>query len=107
MTLREKILGTDDRKRVTVPVPEWNETLYARPMNAKQQIAFHAAHAARGDNPSSAVLVAFCIEDADGNLVFQPEDIPAIAEKNAGAICRLANAATSLFESPDELRKNS
>lgn len=107
--LREQILNVVDTETREVEVPEWGVTVWVRSMSAADRDAFEAdLLQGKGKNTSvnyrnmRAKLVARCVVDAEGNRIFNPEDVPALGRKSAKALTRLYNVATELSGVSDD-----
>jgi hypothetical protein len=109
MLTREQILGSDDRTRREVKVPEWGGSVYVGVMNANQREAWEVA--AEGKSGALETLVVQTVCDEAGRPVFAADDLPALREKNGVVMMRLARAALQVNKLTkkdiEELEKNS
>lgn len=105
-TLREKFFAIPVSERKAVDVPEIGEAVYATTITAAKQVDISEAAKLYPDAPGSVLLVVFGIVDADGNPVFSPADIPALSDRSAALVTRLA-AAVGEQDKIGELAKNS
>lgn len=101
MSLREHVLTTlsAELPRESVHVPEWGETVLVRVMTGAERDAFemHVFNARRrGLEQTRAAMVAFSVCDADGVLVFKPEDIPRLAAGSSLPLTRIADVVQRL-----------
>ena len=103
MSLRDKILNTEDLQREPVEIEEWGETVYVREMTGAERDEYESGLIANRDLPMGerikglrALLVVMCTVDADGKSVFTPDDIEAVAAKNARALDKIVNVASSI-----------
>lgn len=111
----DEVFAADDRRRERVEVPEWGGYLYVREFSGLTRAAwerrvFDQDGKLRDD--SMAVMVVWCAEDDEGQLIFQESDIERLlAEKNADVLYRVANAALRvnglLATSAEDAAKNS
>jgi len=100
---REDILQAKDLVLKEVAVPEWGGTVFVKSMTAKERDAFEASVTEiRGGKQSvrleniRAKFAALTICDENGKRLFDEKDIPALAEKSAGALTRVFEAAQKL-----------
>jgi hypothetical protein len=83
---RADILAAPDRPITRLQVPEWGGDLYFRPLSVAQ--AQRVSAAAEGLSAAVAVAAAVCGED--GTPIFTEADVPALAERNATVVARIA-----------------
>lgn len=99
---RDAILGIDDRKTVSVDVPEWGGSVLIRPMSAGARDEWDAAVIKRkeagevGISGARALLTALCVVDEQGKPLFSKEDAELLAEKNHEAVGRIAIKAMEI-----------
>lgn len=115
MNLRDKILGSEDRTTVPVPIPEWDCTVYVTTMSGIERDAFEVA--AQGSDGKTAreniraKLAVFTTVDEKGKRVFGDGDAELLGDKNAAALDRIFNVATKINRLTEadmvELAKNS
>lgn len=89
MSLRDLILEVDDIDRRIVKVPEWGVELEVRSMSMRARAELFS----QGREPGlfyAAMIAASCHDPDTGERVFTESDLEKIADKNAGAIERLA-----------------
>jgi hypothetical protein len=97
------ILAAHDRKRVTVPVPEWGDgaEVIIQEMSALDRDRL-SAEVRTGDAVDSVNFAARtlvrCLVNAAGERLFSDEDAPALGEKAASVVERL-------FKRTQELNK--
>src|SRR5258708_5682280 len=84
---RDQILNADDRKTVEVEVPEWGGSVLLRSMTGRERDAFEASlQETRGNKTKQNVvnfrarLVALCIVNQQGELVFNSADIKMLGD---------------------------
>lgn len=114
---REQILKANDLKTEEVEVPEWGGKVFVRSITAAEHQTFTESLTPPGavkaeDMDMSNVkakLVIFTAVDADGNLLFKPEDAGALGAKSAKAVDRVYLVASRLngIEDEKEMVKNS
>lgn len=112
---REQILGVVDLKPVEVQVPEWNSSVWIRPMTAAERAEWEG-YISGDAGKNGAVkqarerLAVLSICDSDGSRQFTNEDIDVLAKKNATALERVGMAAMRLNKlrpkDIEELAKN-
>ena len=100
---KEEILGIDDRVIQIVSVPEWGGSVALKNMTAAERDAFEAeVYIARkkseleGMLDFRARLVAKCICNSEGKLLFSPKDIKALSAKSAKALDILFDKAQEM-----------
>lgn len=110
---RASILEANDRPMKEIAVPEWGGHVYIRMMSAGERDAFEGA---QESNPAPyrdlrARLAVATVCDTDGELLFTPDDVPALTAKSGRALDRIFAAASKhnglTKADVDELRKNS
>jgi hypothetical protein len=113
---REAILAAQDVKDETIAVPEWGGDVRVRAMTADardafEQDAYKAASEKRQLTSLRARMVARCVIDEHGNLLFTEADIEALGKKSAAALDRIYEAVlrmNALRQSDiEDLEKNS
>ena len=118
---KEQILAVQDVKPVAVEVSEWGGTVYVRPMSAGERDRWEGDLLERGEKRKESIgaavenlrsfFLAKCLCDEDGNLLFGPGDVEALAAKNYKPIDRIYEVAQSLNglseADVEELEKNS
>jgi len=82
-----------ERRPVTVP---GLGSCFVRAMSAGERDEFEVAHAKGKSRDFRARLVACTVCDEDGELVFQPADIPALSALPAATLQQLVVAATEV-----------
>ena len=91
LTLRQRLLQTDDFETLAIHVQQWDETVHVRGMSARDTEAFEETLnvPAEGEDGEAtqdltnfrARLVVRCVVDADGGRIFQDEDAEALARR--------------------------
>lgn len=97
MTLsREDILSADDIKYVDVPVLEWGGSVRVGTMSGKMRDRWEVFLVNNQDDDKTihaenirATLVALCVEDDEGELLFTLDDVIALGKKSGGALDRV------------------
>lgn len=93
--LRDKILQKDDVKLVSVHVPEWDETVYLRPLSAAQWDAKIAEvknkFCGKVENMPNwrAHLVCQVLCEESGERIFQDNEANLLGKKSSVAVQRL------------------
>ena len=100
---REQILKSDDLPLEKVDVPEWGGSVYMRTLTGKQrdefeQLAFDRQKKKNLDIRGCKVkLVAMCLCDKDGKVLFGGRDDESkLIEKSGAALQRLSEVAQRL-----------
>lgn len=109
MSLRDKILGAEDRPFSDVPTPEWKAqgveavriiTMASADRDEWEAAALIARAREQGTNRLRnlrAELVVRCAVDPEtGERIFKSEDVEALGQKSAKVLDRLFAAATAL-----------
>lgn len=113
MTLtRDAILAINDTALTSVEVPEWGGKVYVRPMSGRDRDAYDMEMVNSGgkiENIRARVAVRV-VCDADGNLLFKPEDADALGKKSAKALDRIysamENTSKTTAEGVESLKKD-
>lgn len=97
---KENIDKADDRKTIDVEVPEWGGTVRVATMSATARDSWeYSMSDTKGKlNPVNirAKLVAACLVDINGELLFKEKDIPGLGKKSAKALDRIFAKAQKL-----------
>lgn len=100
---REDILDVDDKVYEDIEVPEWGGEVRVRGMSGTQRDDYEASilHQNGSDRKvnlanARAKLVARCLVDADGRLLFSADDVRALGRKSARALERVFDKAREL-----------
>lgn len=102
MSLRDTILGADDLKKEVVEVPEWNATILLREMSGVGRNQLYKLVAFDKDNRAdlvemwAAALVLSARDPESGALIFTPDDMPALQDKNGDVLARIGKRALDL-----------
>lgn len=105
MSLRDDILGRDDRPVEVVAVPEWGMDVRVRALSGTARDAYEASCLKKTGVKGAvemtftdirARLVVRSIVDETGELVFTDADVVALGGKNAAALNRLFEVAQRL-----------
>lgn len=117
-----QIIDSKDIKMEKVFVPEWADGdleayVMVKALSAKEQDEFDKTiiKETKGGTGKPKVdltnyrakRAAFCLCDDDGNLLFTPEEIPALAEKSSIALTRVLTVDKRLNGDLEALEKNS
>lgn len=97
---RDLILGLVDRKPVAFPVPEWEITIWLRPLSSAERSEWET-RIRRADIKAPSVnarelLAVLTISDEEGNRLFTVEDIEALSEKSGAALERIGMRAAEI-----------
>ena len=101
MLNRSAILSIQDLPFEDVDVPEWGGTVRIGTMTGAMRDAWEQSLVVPGQQKADtrnirAKLVAACAITDTGSLLFQEADIPALGNKSAAALDRLAKVAQRL-----------
>jgi len=103
MLTRDQILAVKDRKTETVSVPEWGGSVLVTAMSGAARDAWEASLITRKGNKVEtnlqnmrARLVAACVVDQSGALLFSDADIEALGQKSGAALERVCKVAQRL-----------
>ena len=108
------ILDFDDRQYETIEIPEWGRSIRVGTMGVLDRVRVESS-AAKLDTPEGnaafqATVVQLTAYNGDGQLLFAPEDIPALQQKSATAIAKLFGAALRVnkmrAEDAEEMQRN-
>lgn len=100
---KDDILKAEDIRTREVEVPEWSGSVLVRGMNGTERDAFETSvMVQRGDryvrdtHNARARLIAQCVINDDGTLMFDVRDVEALGAKSAKALDRVFTAAAEL-----------
>jgi hypothetical protein len=93
---RDEILAVDDLKLEKVEVPEWGGYVMVKPMTAIARDRFEKQHSDGKLKNYRATIMARCICDDTGNLIFTEADIEALSKKSASAGSRVYNVVLDM-----------
>src|SRR5690242_320155 len=93
---KKDILEANDIKTVLVPVPEWNGEVKIATISGDARDNFEALIANKNTKNLRAKLVAMCVVDDNGNLMFTEADIVKLGKKSCIALDRVVEAAQKL-----------
>lgn len=100
---RDDILNVDDKVFEDIEVPEWGGEVRVRGMSGAQRDDYEASILQQngGDRKvnlanARAKLVARCLVDGDGRLLFTADDVRALGRKSARALERVFDKAREL-----------
>lgn len=96
MLTRDQILRARDFETKTIDVPEWGGEVLVRSLSGRSRDQLEAKYMAGELVGLKAFVVASCVCDEDGVLVFAAEDIEALHGRSASAIERVFEAAFSV-----------
>lgn len=102
------ILAIADLKNVDVEVPEWGGVLRLQSLNAARRERWETVLTNPDSDLVRATLVALSVVDENGALIFNKDDIQALAEKSYAAMNRVYEAAVKLntLDSQEAIEKN-
>lgn len=100
---KDAILAIDDRQFEEVEVPEWGGSVRMRGMSGRERDAYEASIIDQRGGERKVVLanaraklIAKCVVDEGGNLMFTVDDLRALGGKSAKALERLFDKAREL-----------
>jgi hypothetical protein len=109
MTTREYILQTRDRPATALYIPEWDTTVYVRPLSARQRDRLEGQQARDPYTDVRARVAMMAVVEEDGRPMFDESDLSAVSERNSRALDRIWVLATALSgitkEDFEELKK--
>jgi hypothetical protein len=96
--IRLAILNADDRKLIPVEVPEWNRTIYIKPMSGAERDSFEGETLKLKDRMANfrARTVVRVACNQDGTRLFQDSDAEALSAKSGVALDRVWTVAQGL-----------
>ena len=103
MLTKEQILSITDKAVKEIQVPEWNGSVFVRGMTLED---VDYCQSLDSDASSLEKMIIRFVSDADGNLLFTEEDIPALKKKSIQAFVRIVNEI-KVFNSLEDAEKNS
>lgn len=117
---REEILKALDRNYMVINCPEWGGKVRVQSLSGAERDVFEESILGQKKEDGTrdvitknirAKLVAMTAVDKDGKLIFSPDDVNILGDKNAAPIDRLFSAAQKLSgigkNDLEELTKNS
>lgn len=95
MSLRDQIAAANDLETVEEDVPEWGFTVFLRRMSAAEGLAFYEACQVKDSTHADMMLglLQRTLCEADGTLLYGPEDVEELGTKSMAVIRRLFNKA--------------
>ena len=107
---KEDILKAEDLGTEEVDVPEWGGSVLVRGMTGRERDAFEVSlmqtrpDGKRVMDPRNvrAKVVARCVVDDDGKLLFSDADVAALGDKSGAAVDRVYAVAARLSGISDE-----
>lgn len=107
---RDQILSVNDRKTEVVTVPEWGGDVIVSVMSGEQRDAYESmitevdakGKAVHRLENLRAKLVACCVVDESGGLIFSASDVQALGRKSAYALQRVYDAAVRINRVTEE-----
>jgi hypothetical protein len=100
---KEQIFAADDRKWEDVPVPEWGGEVRILGLDGTGRDAYESSiqkvvngKVVRDDRNFRARLVALCAVYEDGRLMFDQNEVAALARRSSAALSRLFDKACEL-----------
>ena len=76
-----------------VEIPEWGGVVRIQAMDAQTGTAYLEKTKDVKEDDISTLLVTFCAVDDNGKLLFTPDDLPMLNEKQMDPVNKLAQAA--------------
>ncbi len=97
---KEDVLKAQDAKFEEIAVPEWGGTVRVSTMSGFAKERFEASLSIKNGNINAtnvrAKLVAACLVDEKGDLIFNESDIEALSKKSCLALDRVVTVAQRL-----------
>ncbi len=97
MLSRAAILAASDRPLTGLDVPEWGGQVFIRPLSVAQAAKITAAEE---KGLANAMTVALAVVDDQGAPLFTEADVPALADRNAAVVTRIALAVMAHSRGP-------
>lgn len=96
-----EILAAEDVRSVRVHVPEWGGDVILSSLSSAAQERFIAGLMDENGQPRTpefikAFTIAMACRDAEGRLMFTPQEVPALAAKSSAVIDRLLKELRAL-----------
>ena len=96
LATKAEILGIDDLPTEDIYIPEWDLTVRVRAMDALTWVQAVTMINRLPEGQTRSVMVAYGVVDENGELLFELEDIQALARKNFQPIKRISDAVYRL-----------
>lgn len=93
---KEQIFAAQDLQSVDVDVPEWGGQVKVKSMSAIDRINFEKVQEGLQNSELIIQLVLLTCIDADGNRLFNNDDLTKLQEKSPNVILRIFNEAIKL-----------
>lgn len=93
---RSSILSAPDLPTIPLEIPEWGGTVVLKALTGEQRDRFEVFVAGNNRANIRARLAALSLVDESGKPLFSEADIVALGQKNAKALDRIWDAASSL-----------
>jgi len=92
MSLKTKILSTEDLKIESLLVPEWDTEVQLKQWSGRVRAAFQLWYEANKNSLGdlSALVCTMSIVDEQGLLVFTKDDVSSLNDKSSTALDRVA-----------------
>lgn len=114
---KEQILSANDIQFEDVDVPEWGGTVRIRVMTGLERDAWEASVFSDDDGKSTmnkanfrASLIARCLSDESGEMLFSESDILTLGKKSSKALDRVFKVASRINgiskQGQEDLEKN-
>lgn len=106
MSLRDEILNKKPPTQGVI-IPQWNCTLYLRPMSAKDKLSLLKGIDAMDNLTFQCAVIARCLVDEAGVRVFADEDTEALMQKEVSVLEQLYSLIDEQSKTlKDTLKKN-
>jgi hypothetical protein len=89
-SLRDTILGADDREEVTLDIPEWGVKVMLRGMTSGERMRVRKLTQAETPESYADILIMVLRDPDTGTPVFQSADRDALAGKSGAVLERIA-----------------
>jgi hypothetical protein len=103
---KDDILNAQDSKTVTLEVPEWGGEVIIATMSGFARDRFEASIMGKNGGMNMlnvrAKMVAACLVDEEGNLLFSENDILRLGKKSCAALDRIFEEAQKLNRLGDQ-----
>jgi hypothetical protein len=96
MSLRDRILATEDLPRKSLPIPEWGLTVHVRTLTGRERDRFEGQQSRDPYGDVRARLAVLALVDDQGQPLFTEADVPALSAKSSRALDRIFAVAVRL-----------
>lgn len=96
---KESIFAAKDLSYKEVEIPQWGGSVRIKVMSIAEQIEFERLNKSKKDDSDLVfALLSQCCVDADGNHLFNKDDVKNLNEKSSAPVLHLFKACLELNE---------